>query len=205
MGKINIEATKEKFRESGRKFQAYATAKGYNPSHWQQKMAGNVHFTEAELDTMRKDGLLVEYDEIKKSANKPIKSPVRIVAEKSENKTIGSIELLQNKFKETKYKTVASWMRDNNVNLSLQSCTTVLHRGDSKGLVVMLTLASALNCTPEEMQRIAEEQGDKTLWRLITNETITKEESQLLDSYRTLFPEQKKIILSILKEMRPKS
>jgi len=56
---IDLEATKQKFKESGRKYQTYAVAKGFNPAHWMQKMNGNVKFTEAELDAMRTDGLLV--------------------------------------------------------------------------------------------------------------------------------------------------
>jgi len=113
------------------------------------------------------------------------------------------IEMLQEKYKALKYDTVTDWMRDNRVDLSLQSCTSVLLRGQDKGLVVMLTLASALNCTPEEMQWVAKEKGDRTLWRLITRESVTKEETQLLDHIRKLNASQKKIITSMLKEMVP--
>lgn len=111
------------------------------------------------------------------------------------------IELLQEKYKTLKYDTVTDWMAENKVDLSLQSCTSVLLRGQEKGLIVMLTLASALNCTPEEMQWIAKEKGDRTLWRLITKDSITKEESQLLEQIRKLSVGQKKIITSMLKEM----
>jgi len=57
---IDIAATRIKFQESGRKIQTYASAKGFNPAHWQQKFAGHVRFNQAELDAMREDGLLVE-------------------------------------------------------------------------------------------------------------------------------------------------
>ena len=57
---IDLMATKERFKADGRKFQTYAIARGYNPATWTRKMCGLNRFTEAELQTMREDGLLVE-------------------------------------------------------------------------------------------------------------------------------------------------
>jgi len=115
------------------------------------------------------------------------------------------IELLQEKFMQTGYSTVTEWMKDNKIELSLKSCTSVLLRGQDKGLVVMLTLASGLKCSAEEMQWIAKEKGDNTLWRLITKENISSEEEQLLNDYRALSSAQKKIVSSMIKEFIPKT
>ena len=114
------------------------------------------------------------------------------------------IEFLQEKFRETGYATVTDWMADSRVHLSLQICTTVLLRGQDKGLIVMLALAVALGCTPEEIRWVAQEKGDKVLWRLFANEVITNEESKLLEDYRTLAPAQKRMVKSMIKEMVPK-
>jgi|SRR6185369_2043827 len=110
------------------------------------------------------------------------------------------IEMLQKKYEATKYDTVTDWMKDNKVELSLQSCTAVLLRGQDKGLVVMLTLAAALHCTPKEMQWIAQQKGDKTLWRLITPSGISAEDEALLKCFNALSIHQKKIIHSLIKE-----
>lgn len=114
------------------------------------------------------------------------------------------IEFLQEKFRETGYATVTDWMADSRVHLSLQSCTAVLLRGQDKGLIVMLALAVALGCTPEEIRWVAQEKGDKVLWRLFANEVITNDESKLLEDYRTLAPAQKRMVKSMIKEMVPK-
>jgi hypothetical protein len=117
--------------------------------------------------------------------------------------TFTVIELLQQKYGETEHTTVTDWMKESGVDLSLQSCTSVLLRGQDKGLVVMLTLAAALKCTPEEMQWIAQQKGDRTLWRLITKESITAEEHKLLDVWHKLTQAQRTIISSMIKEMAP--
>lgn len=114
------------------------------------------------------------------------------------------IGLLQKKYRLTGYTSVTDWMRDKRVDLSLQSCTAVLLRGQDKGLVVMLTLASALDCAADELQWIAKQKGDNTLWRLISRTNVTKEESEILDAFRVLDPGQKKIITSMLQELVPK-
>ncbi len=115
-----------------------------------------------------------------------------------------AVSLLQQKFKATGHDTVTDWMKDTGIDLSLQSCTTVLLRGTEKGLVVMLSLASALQCTPEEMQWIAKECGDKNFWRLITPQVITKEHQELIDAYDALNQHQKKIIASMINQMAPR-
>lgn len=118
--------------------------------------------------------------------------------------TTAVVKFLQDKFEETGYGTVTDWMKANDVEISLQSATVVLLRGTAKGLVVMLTLASALGCTTDEMQWVAKECGDKHFWRLITPQVITKEHRQLIDDYDALGPEQRKIIVSMIKQMLPK-
>lgn len=65
---IDLDATRENFTKTGRKFQAYAYAKGFNPAHWNQKMLGRVRFTAPELEAMREDGLLVEMEEAHENA-----------------------------------------------------------------------------------------------------------------------------------------
>jgi hypothetical protein len=111
------------------------------------------------------------------------------------------VEFLQDKFAATEHRFVSDWMKDTKIDLSLQSCTTVILRGVEKGLIVMLTLASALGCTPEEMQWIAKELGDRTIWRLITPQQLTNDESQLLSDYHSLSADQRKIIKDMIKEM----
>lgn len=59
---IDLEATRSNFEKTGRKYQTYAVSKGFNPSHWNQKVLGRVKFTEEELSAMREDGLLVEME-----------------------------------------------------------------------------------------------------------------------------------------------
>lgn len=115
------------------------------------------------------------------------------------------VELLQRKFRDTGYSTVSDWMRENKVDLSLQSCTTVLLRGVDKGLIVMLTLAAALNCTAEEIKMIAQEKGDDTLWRLITTSSLSREEMEILELYRSMSGNQKKVVLNVMREMGSKA
>lgn len=113
------------------------------------------------------------------------------------------IELLQKKFQDTGYNTVTDWMAANKVSLSLQSCTAVLLRGQDKGLQVMLTLASHLKCTTDELQWIAREKGDKAIWKLLNNPVISPEEQFLLDNYRLLNGAQQSALLTMIKGMNP--
>lgn len=115
-----------------------------------------------------------------------------------------AIEFLQEKFRQTGHKTVTDWMAETRIDLSLQSCTSVLLRGQDKGLIVFLVLAVALECTPEEIQWIAKEKGDKTLWRLFAKEIITNEESKLLEDYRALALAQKRMVKAMIKELAHK-
>ena len=112
------------------------------------------------------------------------------------------VELLQDKFYATGCKDVTEWMKQSKVNLSLQTCTTILLRGTEKGLLAMLTLAVALKCSDEEIKWIAQEKGDKSFWRLITKETINSDEQKLLDDYRQLTSQQKQLIDSMIQQMR---
>ncbi len=111
------------------------------------------------------------------------------------------VELLQDKFRETGSVDVTAWMKKTHVDLSLQTCTTVLLRGTEKGLVAMLTLAVALKCSDEEIKWIAQQKGDKSFWRLITKETINSDEQKLLNDYRQLTSQQKQLIESMLQQM----
>lgn len=111
------------------------------------------------------------------------------------------VEFLQNKYAETGSDTVADWMRKNNVDLSLQSCTTVIHRGECKGVQVMLTLAACLKCTKDELRWVAQEMGDNTLWRYITAGEFTPAEHDLIEAYRKLSDKQREIVDGMIREM----
>ena len=113
-----------------------------------------------------------------------------------------SVELLQEKFREIGCKDVTEWMRQSKVDLSLQTCTTILLRGIEKGLLATLVLAVALKCSDEEIKWIAQQKGDKSFWRLITKETINSDEQKLLDDYRQLTSQQKQLIDNMLQQMR---
>lgn len=114
-----------------------------------------------------------------------------------------AIEILQEKFQATNSVNVTEWMAKTKVDLSLQSCTAVLLRGQDKGLICMLTLAVALGCTPEEIKMIAKEKGDNTLWKLITPDEMEADERKLLNAYRAMTPGQKKLLLGMVKELKP--
>lgn len=103
-------------------------------------------------------------------------------------------ELLQEKFRATKFETVTDWMSETKIDLSLQACTAVLLRGKNAGIVTTMFLASALGCTAEEMKWIAKQKGDDTLWRLITKDSISREDRKLIDDYHRLNNVQKDIV-----------
>lgn len=56
---VDLEATKKRFNDSGRKFVSYARAKGLDTAAFQQKMAGRSQFDAADLEALKSDGLLV--------------------------------------------------------------------------------------------------------------------------------------------------
>jgi hypothetical protein len=74
--KINSEATKEKFRATGRNISRWATAKGHNPGTVSQLIHGhipvpvNLETTESGriIANLREDGLLVTEEEEPKEA-----------------------------------------------------------------------------------------------------------------------------------------
>lgn len=112
-------------------------------------------------------------------------------------------EFLQEKFKATGEDTVTDWMAKTKVDLSLQSCTAVLLRGQTKGLQVMLTLAACLGCTTEELKWVSKECGDKTLWKYISQGELSQEELDFLKRYRVLNSEQRSIIEATMRNMDP--
>lgn len=69
------------------------------------------------------------------------------------------------------------------------------------GLVAMLTIASALNCSEEEIKFIAKEKNDDHIWRLFVRGEITQEEDSLLKDYRQLDLNQKRVLNLMIKEM----
>lgn len=112
-------------------------------------------------------------------------------------------EFLQEKFRATGEVTVTDWMSKHKVDLSLQSCTAVLLRGQTKGLQVMLTLAACLGCTTEELKWVSKECGDRTLWRYINQGELSQEEMEFLKQYRALNSEQRSIIEATMRNMGP--
>jgi len=114
-------------------------------------------------------------------------------------------EFLQQKYEATDCETVTDWMSRNKVDLSLQSCTAVLLRGQTKGLQVMLTLAACLGCSAEELKWVAQQCGDRTLWKYIVSQgSVTAEELSLLEAFRLLNGEQKNLITSMALNLAPK-
>lgn len=112
------------------------------------------------------------------------------------------VEFLKKKFRETNYNNVSDWMKENGVDLALQTATSVLLRDQEKGLITMLTLAVALGCTKEELIYVAQEKGDKTLWKLFSSDDMTNEEAILIADYRMLKRNQRKAIHNMIREIR---
>jgi hypothetical protein len=116
----------------------------------------------------------------------------------SKNNEQTPVALLQRKFAKTGFRTVAKWMRMTKIDLSLQSCTNILHRGSPMGLAAMLILGAELQCTSEELIWIAKELGDNTLWRLFTTNPISKHDEQILNGYHALSPEMQNLIRGVI-------
>lgn len=112
------------------------------------------------------------------------------------------VELLQQKFQATKYGNVTDWIRGEGVELSLQTCTRILLRGDDMGIVAMLSIAACLGCTPEELRWIAKEKGDKILHKFISSNAVAHDETELLEAYSSLSSHQKAAVLTMVRGMK---
>ena len=113
------------------------------------------------------------------------------------------VEFLQDKYKSSGYKTVTDFCRINSVGLSLQAATSVLLRGQEKGLIVMYSLAVGLACTNEEIKWMADEMRDNAFWKLIVKTNLSKGERAIISDYRLLTPEHKALAQTMIKGLVP--
>ena len=57
---IDLDATKQRFKDSGRSYTGWGRSKGFDLASFATKMNGKVKFSEAEIAAMKADGLYVE-------------------------------------------------------------------------------------------------------------------------------------------------
>lgn len=114
------------------------------------------------------------------------------------------VEFLQDKYNSCDAKDVTEMLKESKSPISLQTATSILLRGQEKGLIACLSLGVALGCTVDELIWIAKEKGDKVLWRLfVKSDDLSSAESVLINDYRALTVKQQKMIADMIKEMKP--
>ena len=104
-------------------------------------------------------------------------------------------KLLAKKFKETGHDKISEFIRDVKSELTQETWGAILNRGNRPATKTLLTMASELNFTVDELKEILAERGEHQIAAWIAPTSLTSEEKKIIESVRALNGDTKKLKL----------
>lgn len=106
-------------------------------------------------------------------------------------------QIIQEKFRKSRYGNVKEWHQAVGCPLSQFTCTRIILQNTEPSLETAMIMLHLLGATNSELIEVCKSQGDKVFWRMMSPCEVSAQEMAIVEALRTN-PDKEAIVRSIL-------
>ena len=111
-------------------------------------------------------------------------------------------EILNRRYRSTRCTTVSQLVRELNSELSIETWSAILNRGERPNLRTLLIMCAELSFPPDEISKILIDRGETKIAKLIAPSPVSSLEMGVIEKIRTVGASNFKLINSLIDSLR---